>query len=205
MVPFPLLTLADPVEENTMSRQRSLGRLGERAAALAAVFALSTTAMAAEPKAGRRNKAQDADATETTQDDARDGSRTRERRKPRSESSQTRELKIAGAVFAGLGVVGLIVGTAGAVSGANKQREADSKQLPEQQDEIERLDSEGARANQMGLAGFVVGGGLLVVGIALLTAGTVIEKRERIAREARVRIAPMGIHRGSGVLLQGRF
>lgn len=181
-----------------MPRQRRFGRVCERLAAMLAGFAVSMTVSAAEPKSRREAKAQDAA-------DAREANDTDERRPARIEPRQTRELQIAGGVFAGLGVVGLLVGVAGVALGAKKQAEADAKRLPAQQQELEQLDKEGARANQMGLAGFVVGGGLVAVGVALFAAGAVVKRRENRGREARIRVTPMGFHRGSGVLLQGRF
>jgi hypothetical protein len=74
---------------------------------------------------------------------------------------QTRELLIAGGTLTGLGVVGIAIGVAGMTIGAQKQKEADSKILPAEQRELDQLDKEGARANQMGVAGLAVGGGLL--------------------------------------------
>lgn len=166
-----------------------------------ACFAMSLTVSAAEPRSRRH----DADLAEVERDDERDARGADERRPRPLEPRQMRELRIAGGALAGLGVVGLGVGVAGVALGAVKQKEADSKQLPAQQDDVERLDREGARANQMALAGFVVGGGLVAVGVALLIAGSVAQRRYDSTRDARIRVAPMAFHRGSGVLLQGRF
>lgn len=127
-------------------------------------------------------------------------------RSPKSlELRQSRELQIAGGVFAGAGLVGLVVGVAGVALGARKQEAADAKLLPEQQADVDQLDKEGARANQMGLVGFVVGGGLVVVGLGLVAAGVVRGKRDQQRRDAHIRLMPMGGRHGSGLMLQGRF
>lgn len=114
---------------------------------------------------------------------------------------QAKELVIAGGTFTGLGVVGLAIGIAGATIGAMKQREADGKMLPAEQRELERLDREGARANQMSIGGFAAGAGLLLVGSTLLAVGLVARKRARADRHVQLQLAPSA----SGLRLQGRF
>lgn len=187
-----------------MFRQRRFSRICERLVAMLAGFAVSMTVSAAEPRARRQDKSQDIEM-EASSADAREPRAADKRERKGLDPRQTRELQIAGGVFAGLGVAGLVVGIAGVALGATKQKEADEKRLPAQQQELDQLDKEGARANQMGLAGFIVGGGLVAVGVALLTAGAIVRKRENRDREARIRVTPMGFHRGSGLLLQGRF
>jgi len=186
-----------------MFGERRLGRARERLAGILACFSVSMTALAVEPR--RHDAAQDSEALEADLGDARDAKGADERKSKRVDLGRMRELTILGGVVTGLGVAGLAVGIAGVALGHVKQTEADAKQLPAQQDEVDELDKEGARANKMALAGFVAGGSLAVVGVVLLTVGAVMQRRGKTGQVARFRVEPMGFHRGSGVLLQGRF
>jgi hypothetical protein len=115
-------------------------------------------------------------------------------------------LIIAGATFTAIGATGAGLGIAGLAIGASKQREVESKTIPEEQDEVERLDAEGGRANRMGYAGVGVAAGALVIGIPLLVVGVIKRKRSGDApATARVRVSPVFAGHHNGLLLSGSF
>ncbi len=110
-----------------------------------------------------------------------------------------------GAGVATLGLAGLGVGFAGLATSISKQKEVETKVVPDEQDEVDQLDEEGKRANLMGIVGLVAGGVLLVGGGALIAVGAIKRKKAGAgAGSARLQISPM-IGRTKGVALQGRF
>ena len=111
-----------------------------------------------------------------------------------------------GAAAAAVGVAGLGVGFAGLATGASKQREVEDLMVPEQQDEVDKLDEEGKRANTMGIVGLAVGGGALAVGTALIVVGVLKRKKAgNVPASANVRVAPVFAGHTNGVAVQGRF
>jgi hypothetical protein len=113
-------------------------------------------------------------------------------------------LIIAGTGFTVLGVVGASLGFAGLAISSSKQKEVEGKQIPEEQDEVERLDAEGKRANTMGYAGIGLAVGALAVGIPLLVVG-VKKRKSSPSASARIRLAPMVSGHQNGFVLSGSF
>jgi hypothetical protein len=113
-------------------------------------------------------------------------------------------LIIAGAGFTAIGVVGASLGFAGLAISSSKQKEVDGKMIPEQQDEVERLDAEGRRANIMGYTGIAVAAGALAIGIPLLVVG--IKKRKKsVPATAGVQLSPVVSGHHNGFMLSGSF
>ncbi|MEM6993451.1 MAG: hypothetical protein AAF721_23255 [Myxococcota bacterium] len=110
-----------------------------------------------------------------------------------------------GAGVAVLGLAGIGVGVAGLASGSAKQKEVEDLIVPEMQDEVDKLDEEGKRANLLGIVGMAVGGGLLLAGGALLVVGVLKRKKAgNVPAAARINVSPM-IGRSNGLAIQGRF
>lgn len=115
-------------------------------------------------------------------------------------------LIVAGTAFAIIGVAGAGVAGAGLGISSAKQKEVETKQIPEQQDEVERLDAEGRRANIMGYVGVGIAAGGLALGIPLLVAGIMKRKKSKTPpATARMRVLPMLDGRQGGLVLSGSF
>ena len=132
--------------------------------------------------------------------------------KPKREKKQRGPAKpgtgliAGGAAAAAIGVAGLGVGFAGLATGASKQKEVEELMVPAQQEEVDKLDEEGRRANTMGIVGLAVGGGALALGTALIVVGVMKRKKAgSVPASASVRVAPLFAGHTNGVALQGRF
>lgn len=112
----------------------------------------------------------------------------------------------AGAAFTAVGVAGVTMVIAGVAIGASKQNEVEDLMPGVDDEEIDRLDDAGARANRIAFVGTglaVVG---LAVGIPLVVFG--VKKRRASAGSsatARLRVTPALGPQLQGLTISGRF
>lgn len=115
-------------------------------------------------------------------------------------------LIIAGTAFTAVGVAGAGLGFAGLAISSSKQKEVDGKQIPDEQDEVERLDEEGRRANIMGYTGIAVAAGALAIGIPLLVVGVMKRKKSKNpSASAGIQLTPVMSAHHNGFMLTGSF
>lgn len=134
------------------------------------------------------------------------GAKPKREKKKRGPAKPGTGLIAGGAAAAAIGVAGLGVGFAGLATGASKQKEVEELMVPEMQDEVDKLDEEGKRANTMGIVGLAIGGGALAVGTALIVVGVMKRKKAgNVPASASVRVAPVFAGHTNGVAVQGRF
>ena len=114
-------------------------------------------------------------------------------------------LIIAGTGFTVLGAVGAGIGFAGLAISQSKQKEVETKEIPAEQDEVERLDAEGKRANTMGFAGIGMAAGALAIGIPLLVVGAKKRKKAGGGKSAGIQLAPVVSGQHNGFVLSGSF
>lgn len=110
-----------------------------------------------------------------------------------------------GAGFTGVGVAGVSLAIAGTVIGAGKQKEVEKLTLPQDQAEVDQLDEEGSKANNLAIIGAVVGGVGLAVGVPLIVVGVMRRKKGSPGASAQLRVAPAVSRTFGGVALHGRF
>src|SRR5690606_14731534 len=104
-----------------------------------------------------------------------------------------------------VGVGGLSMVAAGTAISARRQKEVEDLMLPMDQAEVDRLDAEGSKANNIAYIGAGVAVAGLAVGIPLLVVGVMRRKKGNPPASASVQVVPAMSRRFGGVALQGRF
>ncbi len=110
-----------------------------------------------------------------------------------------------GAAFTGIGVAGVSMVVAGTVISAGKQKEVEKLVLPMDQAEVDRLDEEGSKANNIAYIGAGVAVVGLAVGVPLIVVGVMRRKKGNPGAAAQLRVAPAISRSFGGVALHGRF
>lgn len=110
-----------------------------------------------------------------------------------------------GAVALTLGAGGLGMVGAGLAIGQARQRDAEALVLPDQLDQLDELDRQGAQANTITYAGIGVATVGLAVGVALIVVGTKKRKAAGPARETALRVGGWFERDAAGLTVGGRF
>ena len=110
----------------------------------------------------------------------------------------------SGAVLSAVGVAGITMVIAGVARGASRQSQVEDLEPGVDDDEIARLDGEGARANRLAFIGTGLAVAGLAVGIPLVVFG-VKKRRAAGTRTADLRVLPTMGPALQGVTISGRF
>lgn len=127
------------------------------------------------------------------------------RRKERDPAKPGTGLIVGGSIFTALGVGGMGLGIAGISISAIRQNEVEELSLPEEQEEYDRLDDEGKRANILGYAGLGVAVAGLAIGVPMLVVGIRKRKKAGPGKEASLQVAPLWSSQLRGLAITGRF
>lgn len=127
------------------------------------------------------------------------------KKKKRGKAAPGSGLIAGGSVFIALGAAGAGLGIAGLAISASKQKEVEKLMLPDDQEEVDRLDQEGHNANLMGWVGLGAAAVGLAVGVPLLVVGVNRRKGSSATPANALRVAPAigGDH--AGLVISGRF
>lgn len=146
---------------------------------------------------------------EVDDDDAAAGPAEKKKKKKKKDRGPAKPGTVLIGVGSGVAVLGLAgvgVGFAGLATSISKQKEVEDKMVPAEQDEVDKLDEEGKRANIMGIVGLAAGGTVLAIGTALIVVGVIKRKKGGgSAGSARLNVSPIIGRRTNGLALQGRF
>ncbi|NVB37162.1 hypothetical protein G6O69_04920 [Pseudenhygromyxa sp. WMMC2535] len=126
--------------------------------------------------------------------------------KPKRDKKPGTGLIAGGSVGLVVGVGGLAVLGVGLAQGGSLQREAETLDLPAEQDQLDDLDRRGKQANTLAIVGGVVGGVGLATGVALIVLGVKKRKQAGPGAEARrLDVGPYYTGHGAGLTIQGSF
>ena len=127
-------------------------------------------------------------------------------RKKRGKAGPGTGLLAAGSGMLVVGAAGLSMTIAGVVISGRKQDEVEKLSLPMDQAEVDKLDKEGNRANNIAIAGAVVAAVGVGVGIPLVVIGVKRRKAAKAApASATLRLSPRVSRSSAGLSLSGRF
>ena len=110
-----------------------------------------------------------------------------------------------GAVALTIGAGGLGMIGAGLALGQARQRDAEALLLPDQLDELEQLDRQGAQANAITYAGIGVATVGLAVGVALIVVGVKKRKAAGPTEATALRVGGWLDRDAAGLIVGGRF
>ncbi len=111
-----------------------------------------------------------------------------------------------GSVASAIGAGGIGLFAAGTVISSQKQKEVEGLTLPDEQDEVTRVDGEGNQANLLAYIGAGVAVAGLGAGIPLIVIGVMRRnKGGDPPASARLQVVPSFSVRHSGLALRGRF
>jgi hypothetical protein len=126
------------------------------------------------------------------------------KKKKRRNRKADKAMFISGAGLTAVAGGLVVMGAAGLVIGAVRQKQAERPDVLGQ--DYDAVAAQGDRGNMMARVGFALGGVALAAGVTLMLVAKRKDRRKRVEDgDTMVRVSPTGSRSGGGVVLTGRF
>jgi hypothetical protein len=126
------------------------------------------------------------------------------KKKKRRNRKADKAMFISGAGLTAVAGGLVVMGAAGLVIGAVRQKQAERPDVLGQ--DYDAVAAQGDRGNMMAKVGFALGGVALAAGVTLMLVAKRKDRRKRVEDgDTMVRLSPTGSRSGGGVVLSGRF
>jgi hypothetical protein len=126
------------------------------------------------------------------------------KKKKRRNRKADKAMFISGAALTAVAGGLVVMGAAGLVIGAVRQKQAERPDVLGQ--DYDAVAAQGDRGNMMAKVGFALGGVALAAGVTLMLVAKRKDRRKRVEDgDTMVRLSPTGSRSGGGVVLSGRF